>query len=168
MTDTRDLFDAEVDPYYARLRESKDSDDRFEAVMALLAFIRGHWSDRDESWLVCACADVSELLADVSTRGAIWLWIESELRTRDSPLRESEVFQFTCLVSLIEEPVCWTELGRLLSCGSSPGAARCIAEAYRMIGLEERLIDDVKACFAGDPRLLKELDSQYRTAANKQ
>jgi len=39
MTDARDLFDAEVDPYYARLRESKDSDDRFEAVIALLAFI---------------------------------------------------------------------------------------------------------------------------------
>jgi len=167
MTDARDLFDAEVDPYYARLRESKDSDDRLEAVIALLAFVRGRWSDRDESWLVCGCAEVSALLFDVSTRGAAWLWIENELRTRGSPSRDSEVFQFTCLVPMIEEPVCWIDLGRLLSCGTSPGAAVCITETYRMIGLEERLIDDVKTCFAGDPRLLKELDYQYRTAVNE-
>jgi len=82
-------------------------------------------------------------------------------------LRDSEAFQFVCLVPVIEEPVDRIDLGRLLSCGTSPGAAGCIAEAYRMIGLEERLIDDVKACFAGDPRLLKELDYQFRTAVNE-
>ncbi len=168
MTDARDLFDAEVDPYYARLRESKDSDDRFEAVIALLAFIRRHWFDRDEPWLVCACTEVSALLYDVSTRGAAWLWIENELRTRGSPLRGSEVFQFVCLVPVIEEPVDRIDLGRLLSCGISSGAATCIAAAYRMIGLDDRLIDDVKSSFADDPRLLKELDYQHRTAANEQ
>lgn len=168
MTDARDLFDAEVDPYYARLRESQDSDDRFAAVLALLAFVRGDWSSRDDSWLVCACADVSELLYDVNTRGATWLWIENELRTRGSPLRESEVFQFVCLAPVIEEPVDWIDLGRLLSCGTSSGAARCVLSAYRMVGLKNRLCEDLKTCFAGDSRFLKELDYQYRTAASEQ
>ena len=160
-----EYFDWESAPFFEDIRTATDADARFRTANALLAFVEEKWSTRCDAWRVSACAEVSYMLSDLHFRSAAWLWLERIFNSSDPPIRDSETFQYVCLVPIIEAPITWTELARLLACGSNDNAARCILAAYRIADLEERVHADLIQAYDGDPRLLRELQDIFRNAS---
>lgn len=158
-------FDCESEPFFRNLKTATDADTRFRIANALLAFVEEKWSTRCDAWQVSACSEVSYLLYDPRFRTVAWLWLERIFNTPEPPIRDSETFQYVCLVPIIETPITWTELARLLACGTNDNAARCILAAYRIADLEERVPADLIQAYEGDHRLLRELQDIFRNAS---